>query len=108
MPKRVRQRLPSCDELSAMSNVLFRAKHLLPIALVFRSTGDEILELEKVIQRSKAPSTTVHRDLQKLVRVGALERVRQGRDVGYRRVKTGAFWVLFEELVTKPSTAHRQ
>jgi hypothetical protein len=84
-----------------MSGAVFTSKNLLPVALVFRSTGGEELDLDKIVRRSPVPQSSVHRELQKLVLIGAVERVRHGRDVRYRKDRTALFWQWFEDLLAK-------
>lgn len=86
------------DRIEALSRDIFTAKHFLTVCLVLRVHSGEVLDRDTVATLASVPSTAAHNELQRLVRMGAVQRLDGGRSVFYGLVG-GAFWTWVEELL---------
>ena len=83
-----------------LSKLLFNAQHRLAVASVFAGDSDAALTYEQVADRCGVSRSVVHKDLQVLVHIDAVQRVELGRSVHYLRAPS-AFWLFLEDLLSR-------
>ena len=88
--------------VAQLSKVLFNAQHRLTVAAVFASPAKNALRYEEVAEKSGVSRSVAHKELQVLVRIGAVQRVETGRVVHYLATES-AFWNFVRELLPADS-----
>lgn len=91
------------DPRESLSKLLFNAQHRLAIASAFASSG-EPLRYDDIVTRTGVSRSVVHKEVQVLTAIGAVQRVDVERAVYFQRTKS-AYWVLCTELVARSSSS---
>ena len=80
-----------------LSKAVFNAQHRIGVAQAVVN-ADRILTYEEVAQQSGTSRSVAHKELQLLVRIGAVNRVELPRSVGYQTTKDSPFWPFLQHL----------
>ncbi len=87
------------NPLDSLSKLLFNAQHRLAVAAAFASS-DEPLRYEDVVASTGASRSVVHKEVQVLTAIGAVQRVEVERAVYFQRAPS-TYWVLCDELIAR-------
>ncbi len=84
------------DSLSNLSKLLFNAQHRLAVAAAFAET-DQPLRYDELVARTRVSRSVVHKEVQVLTAIGAVQRIELERAVYFQRTES-AFWAFCAEL----------
>lgn len=84
------------EHRDSLSKLLFNAQHRLAVAKVFAG-ADQPLRYDDVVTSAGVSRSVVHKELQVLTKIGALQRVEVERAVYFQRTRS-AFWELCAEF----------
>jgi DNA-binding transcriptional regulator GbsR (MarR family) len=91
------------DPADSLSKLLFNAQHRLAVAEAFMSS-DQALRYDDIATSTGVSRSVVHKEVQVLTTIGAVQRVDIERAVYFQRTPS-AFWDLCTELAARSATS---